>query len=344
MEYLVQFPGADSSFLLFPSSFIISADALALAPPQILILALIVVGFAMGLSLIIVLVGHATLFRLESVFTPHAISAFLGLVNIGWNLLSHQGRDSTTSVSRVIVSIAVAGVCLSTYGIAALVTFRRVKIIRSRCPIPSSPLTKTLDEDELQRQQLINLLQSADAASSSAKAVTSPATYKIQWPNRNSGSPRDTRQRPRAIATTAARPCTPTSIYSPRAVPAAQKLTVHRSRAASVPIHGSRTESAIVGMPGRSPVEAVSPSLYKASVGKMAQAQTVDTRSRKFLPIDSGLCTILPGLDGNGYPTDKPRVTRAASCTGGTSSAPWTVRDNRASRRPYCPPLRIPTS
>ena len=170
-----------SSFLIFPSAFkqdtsttISSKAATATA------IVLLVLGYA--LSLVTSLICRSWIFQLDIVFVPCLSSSILGLINVLYSLSTHEKSLQWTPSS--IVALVLSIISSLTYTTAALLTFRKIYIVKARDAMHryhSDSTDAMMPESEQQRQQLLRLLlQQEDAKQQNPD--NGQSTFKIDWP------------------------------------------------------------------------------------------------------------------------------------------------------------------
>ncbi|KAI4267675.1 MAG: hypothetical protein L6R35_006830, partial [Caloplaca aegaea] len=119
---------------------------------------------------------------------PCLLSSLLGLVNIAITLSIHHGTESllnSSSLAALVLSITSS----TSYLTLTLLTFRKIHIVRERDGMhrhrSDSESYHLLPEDEMQRQQLLRLLQrennNKNQKPSSANA--SQSTFRIDLPD-----------------------------------------------------------------------------------------------------------------------------------------------------------------
>lgn len=173
------------SFLIFaPASLTSSSVTKSIKPSVIAAIVILIVSYI--LSLMIAIVCSSWVFQLDILYIPCLTSSLLGLINVLYNLSTHSEspRWTSTSIAAVVLSV----VSTIVYTIAALLTFRKIHIVRARDAMhrhsPESSTDKMMPETELQRQQLLRLLlQQEDAKQQSPD--NNQQTFKLDWPGNN---------------------------------------------------------------------------------------------------------------------------------------------------------------
>lgn len=168
-------------FLIFPSAFK-QNSSLTISSKSATIAAVILLVLGYILSLVTSLICHAWMFQLDIIFVPCLSSSILGLINILYTLSTHDKTLQWTSSS--IVALVLSIISILTYTTVALLTFRKIHIVRARDAMHryhSDSTDAMMPESELQRQQLLRLLlQQEDARQQNTD--NGQSTFKIDWP------------------------------------------------------------------------------------------------------------------------------------------------------------------
>ncbi|KAL9012401.1 MAG: hypothetical protein Q9173_002824 [Seirophora scorigena] len=177
-----------TSFLLFPVSFpnhpsqLSSSRSFAIAAGV-----LVAVGYLS--SAVLALLRRSWFFQMDVVFVrPCLSSSLLGLINIAIALSFQRDNESLLSSSS-LAALILAIVSSTTYLSLTLLTFRKIHIVRERDAMhhhhSNGESYRLLPEDEMQRQQLLRLLQrehnNKNQKPSSADA--SQSTFHIDLPD-----------------------------------------------------------------------------------------------------------------------------------------------------------------
>ncbi|KAL6720491.1 hypothetical protein ACLMJK_002415 [Lecanora helva] len=172
-----------SAFLIVLGFLIFAPATQSTSSTSNKIAAIVILALGYILSFIVAVVCKSWVFRLDILYIPCLSSSLLGLINVLYTL-------SLRNASLKWTSLAIAGVTLSAvfsllYTIVALLTFRKIYIVRARDAMhrhqPESGGDGILPETELQRQQLLRLLlQQEDAKKSNAD--NQQQTFKLEWP------------------------------------------------------------------------------------------------------------------------------------------------------------------
>ena len=170
-----------TSFLIFPSAFKQDpAPSISSKTATVAALILLVLGYL--LSFATSLFCHSWIFQLDIMFVPCLSSSVLGLINILYNLSTHEKSLHLTSTS--IVALVLSVISTLTYTTVALLTFRKIHIVRARDAMHryhSDSTDAMMPESELQRQQLLRLLlQQEDAKQQNPD--NGQSTFRIDWP------------------------------------------------------------------------------------------------------------------------------------------------------------------
>ncbi|MCJ1461411.1 hypothetical protein MMC07_000008 [Pseudocyphellaria aurata] len=171
-----------TGFLVFPSSFVsnanITVEQNAAGVAAILLLAL---GYTLSVALWFIC--QSWLFQLDVIFLPCLSTCIFGLFNTIYNLKIHESGPHWTSSS--ISALALAAISTIIYAVLALLTFRKVHIVRSRDAMhrhTDGESIHLLPEDEQQRQQLMGLLVQRDAGKK-VSPEASQSTFRIDLPD-----------------------------------------------------------------------------------------------------------------------------------------------------------------
>ncbi|KAL9019788.1 MAG: hypothetical protein Q9185_002932 [Variospora sp. 1 TL-2023] len=176
-----------TGFLLFPVSFpnnpsqVSSSRSYAIAAGV-----LMAIGYVS--SAVFALLRRSWFFQMDVVFVPCLLSSLLGLVNIAIALSIHHGTESllnSSSLAALVLSI----ISSTTYLTLTLFTFRKIHIVRERDGMhrhrSDSESYHLLPEDEMQRQQLLRLLQRENNNKNQkpSPANASQSTFRIDLPD-----------------------------------------------------------------------------------------------------------------------------------------------------------------
>lgn len=175
----------DHSFLVFPSAFA-STSSSAVDPKSGLVGALVLVILGYSTSLALSLLIESWLFQLDIIYVPHLTASAVGLINVLYALNTNRDLGYNRAA---IAALALSSTSTLVYAVAALLTFRKIHIVRSRNVMyrhhSSSSTSKLLPETELQRQQLLRLLLQQEDARAPSPECDSQQTFKIDWPGSN---------------------------------------------------------------------------------------------------------------------------------------------------------------
>ena len=170
-----------SSFLIFPSAFK-QNSSLSISSKSATIAALVLIILGYVLSLVTSLICRSWIFQFDIIFMPCLSSSVLGLINVLYSLSTREKSLQWTSSSSVALVLSV--ISTLTYTTIALLTFRKIHIVRARDAMHryhSDSTDAMMPESELQRQQLLRLLlQQEDAKQQSTD--NGQSTFKIDWP------------------------------------------------------------------------------------------------------------------------------------------------------------------
>jgi len=169
---------------LAPASQTTSSGATSIKPSVIAAIIILVVGYV--LSLVVAITCPSWVFQLDILQVPCLTSSLLGLITVLYNLSTHSATTQWTNFAIAAVVLSVVSTLV--YTIAALLTFRKIHIVRARDAMhrhsPESSTDKMMPETELQRQQLLRLLlQQEDAKKQSPDK--NQQTFKLDWPGNN---------------------------------------------------------------------------------------------------------------------------------------------------------------
>ena len=170
-----------SSFLIFPSAFK-QNSSLTISSTSAIIAGIVLLVFGYVLSVVTSLICRSWIFQLDLIFMPCLSSSVLGLINVLYSLSAHDKSLQWTSPS--IAALILSIISTLTYTTIALLTFRKIHIVRGRDAMHryhSDSTDAMMPESELQRQQLLRLLlQQEDAKQQHPDSGQS--TFKIDWP------------------------------------------------------------------------------------------------------------------------------------------------------------------
>ena len=113
---------------------------------------------------------------------PCLSSSILGLINVLYSLSTHDKSLQWTPSS--IVALVLSIISSITYTTAALLTFRKIYVVKARDAMHryhSDSTDAMMPETELQRQQLLRLLLQQEDAKQQAPD-NGQSTFKIDWP------------------------------------------------------------------------------------------------------------------------------------------------------------------
>lgn len=158
------------------------------------IIALILLALGYILSVATALLCKSWLFRLDILLIPCLTSCLLGFTNVTYSLCIHSRSPQWTSSAIAAITISVASSLA--YAVAALWTFRKIYMVRTRDAMhrhhSTSSTDKMIPETEQQRQQLLRLLlQQEDARNSNPD--TNSSTFKLEWEWPGNGDRRNSR-------------------------------------------------------------------------------------------------------------------------------------------------------
>ncbi|KAJ5091194.1 hypothetical protein NUU61_006064 [Penicillium alfredii] len=139
------------------------------------ICALFFIAIAYSASVVLAIAQrHRKLFLLRSVFMPYMIINLLSLFNVLFNIL---GRDLFPLSALRVVGIGLPSAFSVIYGIAAFLVYREYGPSRGHRAEDGTPL---LSEEEMQRRQLLRLLQERNSAAPSPDLIQN--TYRLDLP------------------------------------------------------------------------------------------------------------------------------------------------------------------
>lgn len=171
-----------SSFLILPpASQPKLLDISTINPSRIA--AIVILAFGYALSLIVAVICKSWVFQLDILYIPCLTSCLLGLINVLYTLSTHGASLQWTKFS--VAAIILSAVSTFVYAVIALLTFRKIHIVRARDAMhrhqPESGTDGMMSETELQRRQLHRLLlQQEDAKKASPDK--NQQTFKLEWP------------------------------------------------------------------------------------------------------------------------------------------------------------------
>ncbi|KAL9598077.1 MAG: hypothetical protein Q9219_004708 [cf. Caloplaca sp. 3 TL-2023] len=176
-------------YLLFPLSFPNNPPQWS-APSATGVVASVLLAIGYVSSAILLFVCKSWVFQLDVVLVPCLFSSLLGFVNVAVALSTHHGEHSVINPS----SLAALILCIfstTTYLTLSLLSSRKIHIVRSRDAMhrnrSESGSYHLLPEDEMQRQQLLRLLQRGNTSNKKAQkpvtsAEASQSTFHIDLP------------------------------------------------------------------------------------------------------------------------------------------------------------------
>ncbi|KAL8942637.1 MAG: hypothetical protein Q9216_001550 [Gyalolechia sp. 2 TL-2023] len=174
-------------FLIFPASFPNNPPEWYISKGSGVIAAVfLAIGYVS--SAILVLVCKSWVFQMDIVFVPCLFSSFLGLINVTIALSTRHGKQSIlnpSSLAALITSIF----STTTYLSLSLLTLRKIHVVRARDAMHrhrSDSESYHFPEDEMQRQQLLRLLERRTTANTKFQkpnsAEASQSTFRIDLP------------------------------------------------------------------------------------------------------------------------------------------------------------------
>lgn len=171
-----------SSFLILPTP---STSSINISSTGALIAGILLLAPAYLISISVALLSKSWLFNLDILLIPCLCSGALGLINVIYTI---SIQKSVSWDLHLLLALALSVISLIAYGAAALLTFRKIYIVRMRDGMhrhqaPASA-SKFLPETELQRQQLLRLLlqQQEQPKANVSPQLGSEQTYKLDWP------------------------------------------------------------------------------------------------------------------------------------------------------------------
>ena len=287
-----------SSFLIFPSAFK-QTSSVTISAKSATIAAVILLVFGYVLSLVTSLTCRSWIFQLDIIFVPCLSSSVLGLINVLYSLSTHEKTIQWTSSSTVALVLSITSTL--TYTTVALLTFRKIYIVRARDAMHryrSDSTDAMMPESELQRQQLLRLLlQQEDARQQSTD--NGQSTFKIDWPgNTDRRSTMVTlRNLPRAVRN---------SYGNRNSDPYGGQDANPPPLPPMVSVAEEATLNSRFGSPdGVVPLEPLTyiPSNNSYIDGDISDI--VNTRYNSFIPSPP---SNLPQIQTNGYPIEKPEI------------------------------------
>jgi len=178
--------------LLTPSRFLILSPASQQNPSVTSttnpsrIAAIIILAIGYVLSLGVAIICKSWVFQLDILYVPCLTSSLLGLINVLYTLSTYGTSPQWTKIS--VAGVILSAVSMFVYTIAALLTFRKIHIVRARDAMhrhqPESGTDGVMPETELQRQQLLRLLLQQEDAKK-ATSDNNQSTFKLEWPGNN---------------------------------------------------------------------------------------------------------------------------------------------------------------
>ncbi|KAI4176608.1 MAG: hypothetical protein LQ343_000899 [Gyalolechia ehrenbergii] len=175
-------------FLIFPASFPNN-------PPEWLIskgsgiIAGVLIAIGYVSSAILVLVCKSWVFQMDIVFVPCLFSSVLGLIHVIIALYTRHGKQSFLNPSS-LAALILSTFFTTTYLTLTLLTFRKIHIVRVRDAMhrhrSDCESYHLLPEDEMQRQQLLRLLERQTTSNTKfqkpSSAEASQSTFRIDLP------------------------------------------------------------------------------------------------------------------------------------------------------------------
>ena len=301
LGYVSSFPHGGSiltlsRFLILPqASQSRTSSATTSQPSVIAAIVILVIGYIT--SIVVASVCSSWVFQLDILHVPCLISSLLGLVNILYTVSTYGSPMQWTRFS--IAGVTLSGVSTILYTIAALLTFRKIYIVRARDAMhrhqPKSSSNGMMPETELQRQQLLRLLLQQEDAKK-AHPENNHHTFKLEWPG-----------------TSETRRHTMTTL---RNLPRAARQAYENRTSASYAPQDPHPQAAM-HMDPVTEEESLDPRMGSSQAQGYGSPDTYDehnipgivntryptpTRSQTSLPS-------LPQLQANGYPIEKPEAS-----------------------------------
>jgi len=285
-----------SFLILGPASQKISSGGNSIQPSVIAAIVILVVAYI--LSLVVAIACSSWVFQLDILYVPCLTSSLLGLINVLYNLTTHSATPQWTSFA--IAAVVLSVVSSLVYIIAALLTFRKIHIVRARdamhrhAPEPSTD--KMMPETELQRQQLLRLLlQQEDAKKPSPDK--NQQTFKLDWPGNN-----DNRRN---------------TMNTIRNLPRAARHAYENRSSASFMVQDPHPQAAM-HMDPVTEEESMNPRMAPMSTSAYPPSSgyddhnipgIVNTRYQPGTQVQTST-SVPPPLQPNGYPIEKPELQR----------------------------------
>ena len=287
-----------SSFLIFPSAFK-QDSALTISSKAATVAAIILLVLGYVLSFVTSLICHSWIFQLDIIFVPCLSSSILGLINVLYSLSTHDKSLQWTPSS--IVALVLSIISSVTYTTVALLTFRKIYVVRARDSmhrIHSDSTDAMMPETELQRQQLLRLLLQQEDAKQQVPD-NGQSTFKIDWPG--NAERRSTivtlRNLPRARRSSNTNPNS--NLYNGQ-----------DANPPPLPPINLVTEDAPLD-PRFEPSDPILPMdahAYIPSNNSYVDADIPGILNTRYSPPTRSPPSTLPQLQANGYPIEKPRI------------------------------------
>ena len=287
-----------SSFLIFPSAFK-QETTLTISSKAAIVAAVILLVLGYALSLITSFICHSWIFQLDIIFIPCLSSSILGLINVLYSLSTHDNSLQWTPAS--IVALVLSIISSVTYTIAALLTFRKIYVVKDRDSMHryrSDSTDAMMPETELQRQQLLRLLLQQEDAKQQVPA-NGQSTFKIDWPGNT--------ERRNTIVTLKN---LPRARRSSNTNPNSNLYNGQDTHPPPIPPINPVMEDAPLD-PRFGPSDPVLPMdahTYMPSNNSYVDGDIPGIINTRYSPPTRSPPSQLPQLQANGYPIEKPRV------------------------------------
>ena len=287
-----------SSFLVFPSAFKQNSP-LTISSKSATVAAIVLLVLGYAISVVTSVICRSWIFQLDIIFVPCLSSSILGLINVLYSLSTHDKSLQWTPSS--IVALVLSIISSLTYTIIALLTFRKIHIVRARDAMHryhSDSTDAMMPESELQRQQLSRLLlQQEDAKQHNPD--NGQSTFKIDWPG--NADRRSTIVTLRNLPRAARNPngIRTSDLYSGQDVnrPPLPPMDAVAEEAPLDPRFG----------PSDGPLP-VDPRTYIPSNDSYIDADIPGIVNTRYSPSTRSPPSNLPQLQANGYPLEKPEI------------------------------------
>ncbi|KAL2038926.1 hypothetical protein N7G274_008266 [Stereocaulon virgatum] len=288
-------------FIVFPFSFKPTAS-LTISSKASTITALVLLGLGYVLSTVTALLCNSWLFRLDILYVPCFTSCLLGFVNVLYHSYVHSGTPQWTSPA--VAAMLTSSTSALAYALAATWTFRKIYIVRSRDVMHRhhsiSSTDKMMPETELQRQQLLRLLQQQQDARNGSPEINS-STFKLEWEWPGDGERRNTRS---TLGTLRHIPRAARDLYESRT----NSMYGYQDPANSSPARMNPVAEEVPPNPGLAPLPSTAYSPRNNDHDDVQTPGIINARSYTQDSSPPPPQSHPPQLQENGYPLEKPPI------------------------------------